>query len=229
MGLKVKEMAHRTGRPQRMTGKPRHIIFRVATLEEKVMIMKKQRATLEKESYYLADDMTKADMKMKRQLQPAIQKARDEDKRFRFTIGRLYIEGKLHNPKYDNLNKDPAAKKTQAHMDKVAGDSRSRLQKSRPQKAQLHAQTPNGRSAQGNHVSPLQQVSHSTQRTSPSRQRTSPPRQRQHTDYQQHRSSPQSEQQPPLPHLSNPPPGVNESHANLEHQHVTGEVTTQNG
>ena len=72
-------------------------------------------------------------MKAKRQLQPAIQKARDEYKKFSFTRGMLYIEGKLYNLKYDNLKKDPAAKRTQVHMDKVAVDSRSRHQKSRLQ------------------------------------------------------------------------------------------------
>ena len=98
------EAAHRTGRPQHLTKKPWHILFRVATLEEKVKIMRNQRYASQNELYYITDDMTKEDMKTKRQPQPIIQQARDENKKFRFT------KGKLYNPKYDHAKKRLAPK-----------------------------------------------------------------------------------------------------------------------
>ena len=49
--------------------------------------------------------MTKEDMKTKRQLQPVIQQARDENKKFRFITGKLNIESKLYNRKFDHPKK----------------------------------------------------------------------------------------------------------------------------
>ena len=176
--------------------------------------MRKQRAALEKETYYLADDMTKEDMMTKRQLQPVIQKARNEDKKFRFTKGRLYIEGKLYNPKYDNIKKDSAdAKKSQGqHMDGKSNRSGVRHASSPPQKPKPHSQTPTERSTRRHHATPPLQT-------------TPPSQQQQHNmNYQQH----QYEQQPQLPQPPSPPQGGQESQTTQGQEPVTGEVPVQN-
>lgn len=94
MDPKMLEVAHRTGR--RIIGKPRHIIFRVSTVQCKIDIMKSQRECLKDKQYYIADDLTKQDLETKKRLRPVIQEARNRGDKWTFKNGRLYIKGIIH-------------------------------------------------------------------------------------------------------------------------------------
>ncbi len=82
----------RTDRPPR----PRHIVFKVLNYKDKAQILKQKREKLGNETYYITDDQTDEDMATKRRLQPVIDKAKQENKRWRYTQGKLYIEGQLY-------------------------------------------------------------------------------------------------------------------------------------
>lgn len=66
------ETAHRTGRKN--GNRPRHIIFRVATVQQKYDILKFQR-NLNNVGYTFVEDLTKKDLETKRSLQPEIEQA----------------------------------------------------------------------------------------------------------------------------------------------------------
>ena len=90
------ETAHRTGRK---TGRPRHIIARVGTRSEKIEILKQQREGLKHKEYFIVDDLTQQDLQEKRRLQPIMQQASAEGKKWKFRNGRLIIEGRFHTEK----------------------------------------------------------------------------------------------------------------------------------
>ena len=154
--------------------------------------------------------MTKEDMKTKRQLQPVIQQARDENKKFRFTKGKLFIEGKLYNPKYDHAKKD-------SH-----------------QKPQPRSHTFSRRSAQRAHTTSPQQSPHNRQQiTPPSKLQHRDHQQHRPASHinldQSHHQNEQQPSQPPLPQLPNSQPGQHESLSTQEQQPVTGNVPVQKG
>jgi len=86
----VVEVAHRTGR---LTQRPRHIIFRVGYVNDKIEILSRQFQALRNKPYFLVEDLTKMDYETKKSLKPEMDRARREGKRFRFINGSLQIEG----------------------------------------------------------------------------------------------------------------------------------------
>ncbi len=88
------EVAHRTGR--RITGKPRHIIFRVNSVQKKINILKIQREALKDQHYFITDDLTKNDLETKKRLHPIIQEARNKGQKWMFKNGHLYVNGAIH-------------------------------------------------------------------------------------------------------------------------------------
>ena len=89
------EVAHRSGR---RGDSPRHVIFRVSSLQDKIDILKYQRQCLGSSAYFFAEDLTVKDYHTKRSLKPEIDKARAAGKQWRFRNGNLYIEGKIVQP-----------------------------------------------------------------------------------------------------------------------------------
>ena len=96
----VIERAHRVGPPggegARTANRPRHILFKLLNYKDKVEILKQKREKLNGEQYFMTDDQTDEDMATKRRLKPVIDKAKQERKKWRFTQGKLWIEGQLY-------------------------------------------------------------------------------------------------------------------------------------
>ncbi len=105
------ERAHRVGKPSDgnshgqnaaaaartvRTPGPRHIIFKLLSYKDKVQILKQKREKLARKKYYITDDETDEDMATKRRLQPVINKAKEDNKKWRFTQGKLFIDGELY-------------------------------------------------------------------------------------------------------------------------------------
>lgn len=92
------EVAHRTGRAVVRDGHrmPRHIIFRMETVSQKLDILYYQRQALFRESHFITDDLTQKDLQTKRRLKPVIDQARQEGKRWKFKNGKLIIEGQVY-------------------------------------------------------------------------------------------------------------------------------------
>jgi hypothetical protein len=88
------EVAHRTGR--RSFTKPRHIIFKVLRLNDKALILKTKREALQGTGLMIVEDLPKADLEKKKQLQPEIMKAKAANKKWSFRNGTLFIDGKKH-------------------------------------------------------------------------------------------------------------------------------------
>lgn len=93
------EVAHRTGRPVLKNGyrMPRHLIFRVGSVQQKQEILQYQRQALQNEPYFITEDLTQKDLWTKRRLKPVIDQARQQGKRWKFRNGKLFIEGQLYN------------------------------------------------------------------------------------------------------------------------------------
>ncbi|XP_071483932.1 protein SpAN-like [Diadema antillarum] len=77
MDIKV-ERAHRDGKRGE---KPRHILVKVLSYREKVDIMKNARKKLDKENFYITDDLTRADL--------------DEKRRWSKQVQHLYAQGEV--------------------------------------------------------------------------------------------------------------------------------------
>ena len=90
--------AHRTGKNIIFQGKkqPKHIIFKVLYLTDKIEIMKKKRQCLLDETYYITDDLTENDLDLKKRLKPVMDDAKANQKRWKFRNGKLIIEGQLY-------------------------------------------------------------------------------------------------------------------------------------
>ena len=99
----VIETAHRTGKHMVKEGRRQHrqIIFRVKSLDHKILALKLQRQRLANENYHLVNDLTKADLKKKRKLQPVMEKARAEGKKADFVRGNVFIDGRLYKEGQD--------------------------------------------------------------------------------------------------------------------------------
>ena len=74
--------AHRTGKNIIFQGKkqPKHIIFKVLYLTDKIEIMKKKRQCLLGENYYITDDLTESDLDLKKCLKPVMDDAKANKK-----------------------------------------------------------------------------------------------------------------------------------------------------
>ena len=89
----------------------RQIIFRVKSLDYKILALKLQRQRLSHENYHLINDLLKADLEKKRKLQPVLEKARAEGKKAVFVRGNVFIEGKLYKEGKDtNAEQDKMPK-----------------------------------------------------------------------------------------------------------------------
>ena len=69
-------MAHRTGKTKFVNGhkKPRHIIFRINIIDDKLKIFKMKRDSLKDMPHYITEDQTEMDMKKRNDLQPIIER-----------------------------------------------------------------------------------------------------------------------------------------------------------
>jgi hypothetical protein len=90
------DVAHRTGRKDDQY--PRHIIFRVSSMQEKMDVLRAQKQALKHKAYFFVEDLSKKDYNTKRALKPVIIKAREEGKRWRFRDGKLFVNGELITP-----------------------------------------------------------------------------------------------------------------------------------
>lgn len=86
------ESAYRMGKVMN-GGKPRHIVFKVARVSDKHDIFKMKRYALRNEDYYIVEDLTRADLAVKKQLQPEMDQLRSQGKRFKFRDGKLMVQG----------------------------------------------------------------------------------------------------------------------------------------
>jgi hypothetical protein len=91
--------AHRIGRRRFIQGKPqpRPIIFKVLRHNKRIELLQKSRDALKSKDYFLADDMTSQDLSTKRALQPVIDKAKRDNKPWKFRNGKLIIDGRVYD------------------------------------------------------------------------------------------------------------------------------------
>ena len=61
-------------------GKPRHIVFKVLKVADKHKIFQKKHKALKDEEFYIIDDLTKADLQVKKEAQPEIEQLKKEGK-----------------------------------------------------------------------------------------------------------------------------------------------------
>jgi len=95
--------AHRTGKQSfNSSGRPvpRHIIFKLLRHSDKQFLLQNQRRALANEHFHIIEDMTEADLQTKHSLRDVIEKAKQEQKRWKFRNGKLIIDGEVYN-KYD--------------------------------------------------------------------------------------------------------------------------------
>ena len=78
------ERAHRDGRKG---NKPRHIIVKIISDRDKVHVMKNAREVLQREKYYFADDLTKADLSEKKKHIKEVQELYTKGTKLRFFAG----------------------------------------------------------------------------------------------------------------------------------------------
>lgn len=103
------EVAHRVGPPKVKNGRyvKRHIIFRLQHLQDKHTILQNKRQCLAEDTFFFTDDMTDADVEMKKRLKPIIEEATSANKKWKFRAGKLIIEGKLYTGPIPDLAADP--------------------------------------------------------------------------------------------------------------------------
>jgi len=85
------EVAHRTGRKNE--DMPRHMIFRVDSIQDKIDILKRQKSALQKYGFFIVEDLTRKDYKKKQAFSSQIASAKRRGQRWQFKRGRLYIDG----------------------------------------------------------------------------------------------------------------------------------------
>ncbi len=100
------ERAHRVGPPSegteqnannhRVARRSRHILFKVQNYNDKIQILKQKRQRIGREKYFITVDQTDEDMAAKQRLQLMFEIAKQENKKWRFTQGKLFIEGQLY-------------------------------------------------------------------------------------------------------------------------------------
>ena len=76
--------------------RPRHLIFKLLRFQDKLSILRQKRKKLEKEQFFIVDDMTDADLATKRRLAPIIEEAKRSNKKWRYRDGQLWIDGQLY-------------------------------------------------------------------------------------------------------------------------------------
>jgi len=67
---------------------------------DKQFLLQNQRRALANEHFHIIEDMTEADLQTKHSLRDVIEKAKQEQKRWKFRNGKLIIDGEVYN-KYD--------------------------------------------------------------------------------------------------------------------------------
>lgn len=100
------DTAHRVGPHVIKNGRHvnRHIIFRLQNIQDKHEVMKRKRDALKDEAFYIIDDLTEADLDLKKRLKPVTDKARAEGKTWKFRAGKLIIEGQVYKGPVPNTS-----------------------------------------------------------------------------------------------------------------------------
>ena len=80
------ERAHRDG-PQ-VNNRPRHLLVKMLSFQDKKYIVSQQRKKLEKEEMYIVDDLTKKDREEKKKWQKDVQQAFQAGTRYHFSAGK---------------------------------------------------------------------------------------------------------------------------------------------
>ena len=80
------ERAHRDGK--KMDGRPRHILIKFLSYREKVDIMRRARAVLKDEAYFVVDDLTQADLQEKQRWIKQVQQLYQNGTKLRFYAGK---------------------------------------------------------------------------------------------------------------------------------------------
>lgn len=81
------ERAHRDGKI--MDGdRPRHMLVKLLSFQEKLEILRGQRKALEEYAIYIVDDLTKKDLEEKRKFKEVVKSAYDRGTRYHFSAGK---------------------------------------------------------------------------------------------------------------------------------------------
>ena len=89
MNIQV-ERAHRDGR---RGDRPRHILVKTLSYQEKVAIMKEAREALREQKYYIVDDMTRKDLESKKKHAKKVQDLYQKGTKLRFYAGQWRGDG----------------------------------------------------------------------------------------------------------------------------------------
>ena len=73
----------------------RPIVVTFNSFEDKLKITKKKKS-LQGTSIFINDDMTPADLALRKELLPVIDEAREKNRKWHFKDGQLFIDGKRH-------------------------------------------------------------------------------------------------------------------------------------
>ena len=111
------ETAHRTGK--RQDHKPRHIIFRVQSMEQKFDILQIQKEKLKESGLFITEDLTRNDLMEKIRLKPVIDKAKQKGEKWKFKNGKLMIEGKIYKDTKENDSSSTSSQQTQKPAAKI--------------------------------------------------------------------------------------------------------------
>lgn len=80
------ERCHRDGRGY--AGRPPHILVRCLSYQSKVFIMKRRRASLEGQSFFIVDDLTRPDLEEKKKWAPKVKELYERGVKLRFSGGK---------------------------------------------------------------------------------------------------------------------------------------------
>ena len=185
----VVEVAHRTGKKDQG---PRHIILRVGTVQQKLDILMAQRRN-HGSGYFFTEDYTHKDYAMKRAFKPQIDRAREENRRWRYKNGSLYIDGREVQLEQSTKSQVTYAQsvKSQSSTPIASKDSHNTL--IRPDQiitsVEVHAQ------ANGVKTSHLPNIPHHQNKVLPSTQQLQHQQQQHRSNYQQYQQQHQQQHQ----------------------------------
>ena len=112
------ERAHRDGKI--MDGdRPRHMLVKLLSFQEKLEILRGQRKALEEYTIYIVDDLTKKDLEEKRKFKEDVKSAYDRGTRYHFSAGKWRGRNGQLAPFYNQrtavaVDQDDDARRTQA-------------------------------------------------------------------------------------------------------------------
>ena len=85
---------------------PRHIVATFRNISDRHEIMRNKSRVLKDTGFFITDDLTEADVKRKRELQPVMEQARREGKNVKFRHGKLYIDGNIFRGNVPNRSQE---------------------------------------------------------------------------------------------------------------------------